>query len=444
MVKSDLSLFIPPILSQIETLLSHKIKVVMVFDGGKLLSKVEEENSREETRNQKQAKAKELLLAGDKEAAYKKFAESVDVTPDLAMLLFKVVKAKYNVICIISPYEADAQLAYLSRIGFIDAIITEDSDLLCFGAKKVLYKFNNKGFLKEIELNDWRKCKEFDFKEWTFEQFLSLCILSGCDYLPSLKNIGFKKAYKGLNESRTVENLFKRWRMDTKLGFSDEYQEKFYKAFLTFKFQRVFCPILRKLSNVNELNIEIFEKTLKEAGNGNSLGKVMGNFEFLSPILLGKLKSFKENEPGLEFLGKEINDDMACDIADGMINPISLKEYEEEKLHFEGLIENYRENPEKSRNFLSLENRKLINGETLKNLQKKEENKGKNIENKKFEGRNLISLDNKKIFIKEENFNNFQIKKEPETKSDILNKINNILTNSFFRDFTQIFSSIRG
>lgn len=39
--------------------------------------------------------------------------------------------------CIVAPYEADAQLAYLSKTGMVQAIITEDSDLLAFGCKKV-------------------------------------------------------------------------------------------------------------------------------------------------------------------------------------------------------------------------------------------------------------------------------------------------------------------
>lgn len=39
--------------------------------------------------------------------------------------------------CIVAPYEADAQLAYLTKSGFAQAVITEDSDLLAFGCKKV-------------------------------------------------------------------------------------------------------------------------------------------------------------------------------------------------------------------------------------------------------------------------------------------------------------------
>jgi len=39
--------------------------------------------------------------------------------------------------CIVAPYEADSQLAYLSMQGIVDLVITEDSDLLVFGCKKV-------------------------------------------------------------------------------------------------------------------------------------------------------------------------------------------------------------------------------------------------------------------------------------------------------------------
>ena len=51
--------------------------------------------------------------------------------------------------CIVAPYEADAQLAFLSRSGIAQVIITEDSDLLLFGCERVSYCeqagfFNNK------------------------------------------------------------------------------------------------------------------------------------------------------------------------------------------------------------------------------------------------------------------------------------------------------------
>lgn len=43
--------------------------------------------------------------------------------------------------CMVAPYEADAQLAYLTKSGLAQAVITEDSDLLAFGCKKVLDQY---------------------------------------------------------------------------------------------------------------------------------------------------------------------------------------------------------------------------------------------------------------------------------------------------------------
>lgn len=39
--------------------------------------------------------------------------------------------------CIVAPYEADAQLAFLNKCGIAQLVITEDSDLVLFGCDRV-------------------------------------------------------------------------------------------------------------------------------------------------------------------------------------------------------------------------------------------------------------------------------------------------------------------
>ena len=39
--------------------------------------------------------------------------------------------------CIVAPYEADAQLAFLMKSGITQLTISEDSDLLLYGCNKV-------------------------------------------------------------------------------------------------------------------------------------------------------------------------------------------------------------------------------------------------------------------------------------------------------------------
>lgn len=55
-------------------------------------------------------------------------------------MLFQVLRSE-NVEFVVAPYEADAQLAYLSSLevekGGIAAVITEDSDLVAYGCQAV-------------------------------------------------------------------------------------------------------------------------------------------------------------------------------------------------------------------------------------------------------------------------------------------------------------------
>lgn len=75
------------------------------------------------------------------ECKYQSLHVVVDTSPvknvlRLAHCLLKACRAR-GVDCIVAPYEADAQLAYLNKCGIAQLIITEDSDLLLFGCDKV-------------------------------------------------------------------------------------------------------------------------------------------------------------------------------------------------------------------------------------------------------------------------------------------------------------------
>lgn len=89
----------------------------------------------------------------DFDAANRRFAESIDVTPALVHKIAQVIKIRFpSVEILTAPYEADAQLAYLSKQNLVDAVITEDSDLLLFGAKKVIFKLGAEYLGKELLL----------------------------------------------------------------------------------------------------------------------------------------------------------------------------------------------------------------------------------------------------------------------------------------------------
>jgi len=138
---------------------------------------------------------------------------------------------------IISPYEADAQLAYMWKTGKVDVVITEDSDLLAFGVKKCLFKMDKNGQGFEIDLDELKLVEDINFRTFTLDMLLITCILSGCDYLDSIKGIGFKKAHKLVYETgNDIKALFRRIRREGKHFIPPNYEKTFEKALLTFKF----------------------------------------------------------------------------------------------------------------------------------------------------------------------------------------------------------------
>lgn len=119
---------------------SFHITPILVFDGQYLPAKKQTEAKRREQRTLSKKRGAEFLKMGLKAEALNHIRRSIDITPQMAHNLITACR-NWNIDCICAPYEADAQLAYFSIHNFCDAIITEDSDLVLFGAKKVRWFF---------------------------------------------------------------------------------------------------------------------------------------------------------------------------------------------------------------------------------------------------------------------------------------------------------------
>lgn len=89
----------------------------------------------------------------------------------------------------------------------VDAVIAETSNLLVYGCPVILYKLNQYGDATLVQSNDIKNIKELDFSTWELDQFRHMCILSGCDYLPSLRGVGLKMAYKLLAKYKTMDKV---------------------------------------------------------------------------------------------------------------------------------------------------------------------------------------------------------------------------------------------
>lgn len=122
--------------------------------------------------------------------------------------------------------EADVYCAALSKCEKFDGVISNDTDLLVFGAKKLLKNFSGKKNVEEITLQDIYDYTKFKANEIllahhknlindnfiTHEMFIDFSILLGSDYTPHIKGFSSDQLFEyfvlnDFNIEKTIEAL---------------------------------------------------------------------------------------------------------------------------------------------------------------------------------------------------------------------------------------------
>ncbi|KAF2444350.1 PIN domain-like protein [Karstenula rhodostoma CBS 690.94] len=238
--------FVDFAMNRVRMLVHFGITPYLVFDGDNLPSKSGTEKGRRERRKESRRLGLELLKVGKTSQAHLELQKSVDVTPEMARMLIEELK-HHNIQYLVAPYEADSQLAYLERKGIIDGILSEDSDLLVFGAKCLITKLDKYGECVEVNRSHFTACREVSLVGWSDADFRRMSILSGCDYLPGIGGMGLKTAYRMLRKHKTVERLVKAVQFDGKFKVPNGFLEDFYQAENTFLYPWVYCPTSKQL-----------------------------------------------------------------------------------------------------------------------------------------------------------------------------------------------------
>ena len=200
---------------------------------------------------------------------------------------------------IVAPFEADSQLYYLAKKKHIDLVITEDSDLLAYGTPRVMFKWNKNpdrpGVGDEIDLSTIAGCSKLDLVNFRDDDFLNMCILSGCDYLDSMGGMGMVGACKTvgrfLNVANPMRRIFQTIRFENKYRLPKHYEDRFEKARLTFRHARVWDPDTMELVHLRPLP--------------------------------------KDVDFDVDFLGPLMSSHDAREIAEGRMNPFTRRAYTE-------------------------------------------------------------------------------------------------------------------
>ena len=145
--------------------------------------------------------------------------------------------------------EADFILAKLSAANKIDYILSDDSDVLAFGAKKVLKNF----CIKE------EKCELYEMDEIlatlgvSMQKFVDICILCGCDYTTKIRNMNCGKSFQLILQWGSIEEVAKNTEYVIDLTQIDKARELFGKELSGETMARISASIVKKNCRLDEL-----------------------------------------------------------------------------------------------------------------------------------------------------------------------------------------------
>jgi flap endonuclease-1 len=145
--------------------------------------------------------------------------------------------------------EADFILAKLSAANKIDYILSDDSDVLAFGAKRVLKNF----CIKEEKCDLYEMDNILASLGVPMQKFVDICILCGCDYTTKIRNINCVKSFQLILQWGTIEEVVKNTEYDIHLGQIQKARELFGKELSRETMERISAEILKKNCRLEEL-----------------------------------------------------------------------------------------------------------------------------------------------------------------------------------------------
>ena len=236
---------------------TFKVEPYLVFDGDAIPVKKSTEFKRRDKRQENKAIAERLWACGEKKNAMDYFQKCVDITPEMAKCIICYCKLN-GIRYIVAPFEADSQMVYLEQKNIVQGIISEDSDLLVFGCRRLVTKLNDYGECLEICRDNFIKLpKKFPLGLLTNDEIITMVCLSGCDYTNGIPKVGLITAMKLVRRFNTIERIILSIQREGKLTIPEAYIGEYEAAVLAFQFQRVFCPIRKKIVSLNEVPLHL-------------------------------------------------------------------------------------------------------------------------------------------------------------------------------------------
>lgn len=256
-------------------LLKLNIIPIYVFDGKspELKSKVIEE--RKEIKKKAWEKLESNIPEIDRIKYFKRTVSISKKQLDECKLLLKIMGIPY----IEAPEEADAQCAWLVKNNFADGVLTEDMDILTFGADKI---YRNLGSFKKetLEIKLENILEKIDLN---YDQFIDLCILFGCDYCDRIKDIQPMKVYNIYKQTKDLNTTFEILKKDYCVPKIDNIKE------IRSYFKDPPVVNINDNINLNKPDIKLIEDTLVNE-YGLIKSKIINKIKYLD-VFYNKVKN---------------------------------------------------------------------------------------------------------------------------------------------------------
>jgi len=221
----------------------NEVHCVFIYDGGappeKDLERKERANQRKKIED-KVLKLEEALLKYDstseldpilieiynknkEDTIQKKFLQKTDIKIDMDVVRcavkkmrsyildikpedFQLTKQLFDILNVpyyIAPLEAETMCSDLCKRGLVDAVLSEDTDVLAYASPIFLSKINTAdGTCIRIKYSE-----TIEKLKISSDSFLDLCIMCGTDYNKNIFRVGPEKAYKFIKDHLTIENI---------------------------------------------------------------------------------------------------------------------------------------------------------------------------------------------------------------------------------------------
>lgn len=171
----------------------------------------------------------DLQLAKDR--VTKMTSQMISITPEdirISQELFDVLAIPYTK----APGEAENYASHLCKYGMVDAVLSEDTDVLAYGTPTFLTKID---YVNDtvVAIDYATILKETGL---TADAFTDLCILCECDYNSNIPSVGHETSYHLLKQFGTIEAIVDHLRTVKKADKkTNKYDEE---SFAVLKYER--------------------------------------------------------------------------------------------------------------------------------------------------------------------------------------------------------------